>query len=96
MKLGWTERNERCLAWQFTATPDHPERGWCCFQFAKLSNLELEESWEGVPEPADQGRPPQCVVVPDGVHERPTAPAAPPGAMRGKPESVDPHSRFQV
>lgn len=75
MKLGWTEKNERCLAWQFTATPDHPQHGWRCFQVAKLSNLELEESWEGMPEPADQGRPPQCVVVPDSVHEQGDPPA---------------------
>jgi len=69
MKLGWTQKNERCLAWQFTPTPDHPRRGWRCFKVTELSHLELKDSWGGMPDPADQGRPPQCVVVLDSVHD---------------------------
>lgn len=63
MKLGWTERNERCLAWQWTG----PEPGWRCFEVPQLSDLEFEAPWQPLPDTAEAKRPPPCVAVVDKI-----------------------------
>jgi hypothetical protein len=65
MKLGWTERNERCLAWQVSGS----DAGWRCFEVGELSELEFEGPWQPLPPEADVERAPQCVVVVDKIRD---------------------------
>lgn len=62
MKLGWTNRDERCLAWQYGTTG-----GWRCFKVDVLFEMDLGLSWVGMPEPGEDERPPECVAVQDEI-----------------------------
>jgi hypothetical protein len=66
VKLGWTERNERCLAWQVSGSDD---AGWRCFEVGELSDLQFEGPWQPLPPEADIERAPQCVVVVDNIRD---------------------------
>lgn len=61
MKLGWTERNERCLAWQVSGS----DAGWRCFEVGERSEFDFEGPWQPLPPEAELDRAPQCVDVVD-------------------------------
>ncbi len=52
--VGWTMRDERCLAWQADA-------GWQCLEVRELKDLTL--GGPAAELPADSGPPPECVVM---------------------------------